>query len=274
MRVVILCPSVYSETSCAVAVRLARLGHAPIGALTLPTFDPRTLLRKLGQWGAHHVLRYAREKLISTNRTPMQARNPYLQELLEDGEESFRSLREVATRFGFPIVATTDHNAPDAIVQLKEWSPDLMIFTGGGILRQPLLQVPRLGVLNAHLGLLPEIRGMSSPEWSLLSGVPVGVTVHFIDPGIDSGPVLLRRQLPGAARSESLDDLRNRLIAFGIEMVGEVVSDLDRGAITAMPQSEANQDNQYFVMHEWLRARAAQRLKQSNPVDAGVRAHG
>jgi len=271
MRVVILCPSVYSETSCAMAVRLAQSGYVPVGALTLPSFDRSTLARKLAQWGARGVADYAHSKLISRTRMDAQLRNPHLKPLLQHG---FRSLRQVAAHYAFPIVTCKDQNAPDAIAQLKEWSPDLCIFTGGNILRSPLLQVPRRGVLNAHLGLLPEIRGMSSPEWSLLAGVPLGVTVHYIDAGIDTGPILLRRVLPDATRSESLDDLRHRLIAFGIEMVGEVVAALDRGTISAMPQSEFHQDNQYFVMHEWLQARAAQRLKQGSPVAAAVRAHG
>ncbi len=50
--------------------------------------------------------------------------------------------------------------------------------------------MPRLGILNVHLGLLPEVRGMSSPEWSLLQGVPLGITFHYMDAGIDTGPVL------------------------------------------------------------------------------------
>jgi len=70
------------------------------------------------------------------------------------------------------------------------------------------------GVLNVHLGLLPQIRGMSSPEWSLLSGVPVGITFHYMDAGIDTGPILRRYEFPGAAECESLSDLRSRLIAF------------------------------------------------------------
>ena len=64
MRIVVLCSSVYSETACAMAVRMAKLGHVPVGALALPTADRGTLLRKLEQWGARDVLRYARAKLI------------------------------------------------------------------------------------------------------------------------------------------------------------------------------------------------------------------
>ena len=121
--------------------------------------------------------------------------------------------------YGFPVAVCNDQNAPDSIARLREWSPDLIIFAGGNILRKQLLEVPRLGVLNVHLGLLPEIRGMSSPEWSLLNQIPVGITIHYVDAGIDTGPILQRCEFPDAARCESLSDLRNRLIAFGVEKI-------------------------------------------------------
>jgi methionyl-tRNA formyltransferase len=138
-------------------------------------------------------------------------------------------------------------------------------------LRRPLLEVPRRGVLNAHLGSLPEIRGMNSPEWSLLVDIPVGVTIHYIDEGIDTGPVLQSSELPGAAGCESLSDLRNRLIAFGVEKMADVVTALDRGTISAKRQFSLDKDNQFFVMHERLQALAAQRLGRTRvPTTAGA----
>jgi len=264
MRIVVLCSSVYSETACAMAVRMAKSGHSPVGALALRTLDRGTLLRKLGQWGARDVVRYARAKLIPRrgDENP-QLNNPCLKPLLEHGEGVFRSLREVAKFYDFPIAVCDDQNAPDSIARLREWSPDLMIFTGGNILREPLLEVPRLGVLNVHLALLPEVRGMSSPEWSLLNRVPVGVTLHYMDAGIDTGPVLRRCEFTDAARCESLGDLRNRLIAFGVEKVAEVVTGLDEGTISATPQPALDEDRQFFVMHEWLQARSAEHLTKS-----------
>ena len=264
MRIIVLCSSVYSETACAMAARMAKSGHIPVGALALPTLDCGTLLRKVKQWGAQDVIRYARAKLIPhRSDARAQLRNPYLKPWLKSGERVFRSLREVAKGYGFPVAVCNDQNAPESIARLQEWSPDLIIFTGGNILRKQLLQVPRLGVLNVHLGLLPEVRGMSSPEWSLLKRVPVGVTIHYVEAGIDTGPVLQRREFPDAARCESLSDLRNRLIAFGVEKVAEVVAGLDRGTISATPQSDLDEDHQFFVMHEWLQTRAAERLDQS-----------
>src|ERR1700691_4803790 len=263
MRIVILSSSVYSETACAMAVRLAESGHVPGGALALRALDSTTLLRKVGQWGARGVAHYARAKLIPHHADgPPQVKNPHLRPLLENGRGVLLSLRAVTELYCFPVASCADQNGSDSIALLKEWSPDLIIFTGGNILRKPLLDVPRLGVLNVHLGLLPEVRGMSSPEWSLLQNLPVGVTIHYIDSGIDTGPILRKYELPNAAACPSLNDLRNRLIAFGIEKTGEVVAALERGTISPEPQSHFS-DSQFFVMHSWLWQQAEQRLAGS-----------
>ena len=272
MRVVILCSSPYSETGCAVAARFAQVGFAPVGALTLPSWDSSTLLRKVGQWGLRDSFYYAVAKLVpgkATNRK--QVLNPYLENSLRHGDGLFRSLRDVARTYGFPVVTCGDHNSPRALAQLKKWCPDLAIFTGGNILRDEVLKIPRLGILNSHLALLPEIRGMSSPEWSLLCGVPLGITIHFMDSGVDTGPILLRREFAGAGDSESLTDLRNRMIAEGIELLAEAVAGLDRGTLSADPQAERETDTQFFVMHERLRAVAMRRLKKVrlSPVTGG-----
>jgi methionyl-tRNA formyltransferase len=281
VRIVVLSSSVYSETACAMAVRMAELGHIPAGALTLSTLHGGTLLRKLGQLGAKEVTRYARAKLIS-RPDDKQARlnNLHLEPLLKHEKGIFRSLREVATLYEFPIATVRDQNSRGSIARLKQWSPDLIIFTGGNILRKPLLELPRLGILNVHLGLLPEIRGMSSPEWSLLKHVPVGITIHYMDAGIDTGPILQRNKFPDAAQCESLGDLRNRLIAFGVEKTAEVVCHLQSGTISATPQSDLDRDsdkdkdNQFFVMHESLQQRAAKRLAANRHATATAMIQG
>jgi len=268
MRVVILCSSPYSETGCAVTARLAQLGHVPIGALTLRSWDRKTLLRKFGQWGLRDSLQYAATKLSPGKATiQKQIRNPYLESALRHGDGVFRSVREVARTYKFPVVTCREQNSPRAVAQLKQWSPDLAIFTGGNILRDEALKVPRLGILNAHLALLPEIRGMSSPEWSLLCGVPLGITIHFMDNGVDTGPILLRREFL-ADGCESLADLRNKMIAEGIELIAEAVAGLDCGTISAVPQADREKDRQFFVMHEQLKAMATRRLRNGrlNPV--------
>ena len=273
MRIVVLASSVYSETACAMCVRLAETGYVPVGALALRSFNRKILSRKVGQWGFRGATGYARAKLIR-GEGHSRVRNPYLETLLGNGDEVFRSLRAMASAYRFPVATCGDQNSPQSVACLKKWSPELIVFTGGDILRKRLLDVPRLGVLNAHLGLLPKIRGMSSPEWSLMNEIPVGVTIHKIDEGIDTGPVLQQYELPSAADAKSLDDLRNRLVAFGVEKMANVIAALSQGTMSARPQAELHNDNQFFVMHERLQALAAQRLRNV-PVPAIARAvHG
>jgi folate-dependent phosphoribosylglycinamide formyltransferase PurN len=275
MRIVILCSSPYSETGCAVAARLAQLGHVPVGALTLPSWDRTTLLRKVGQWGLRDSFRYAVAKLAPNKpAAPNQIRNHYLKSALQRNDHSgiYRSLLEIARSYKFPVATSANQNSPHAIAQLKQWSPDLMIFTGGNILRDELLKVPRIGVLNSHLALLPEIRGMSSPEWSLLCGVPLGITIHLMDSGIDTGPILLRREFSKAVECASLTDLRNRMIAEGIELIAEAVSSLSHDPLSPVPQTgRERENNQYFVMHDRLKAVAARQLKNIHQTSAAGR---
>jgi len=246
------------------AIRLARAGYKPVSAVALHSLHRQTMLRKLSQWGLRDSIYYARTKLIpSRNNSQADIWNPYLEALLKPGKKPFRNLRDVGASHGFPVALSQNQNSADSIEYLRKWSADLIIFTGGDILRRSLLDVPRLGVLNLHLGMLPEIRGMSSPEWSLLNNVPLGVTIHYMDTGIDTGPILQRCELPNAARCDSLGDLRHRLVAFGIEKMADIVAAIDRGTISASPQPALLNDRQFFVMHEWLRIRAAKKFMRA-----------
>lgn len=104
-----------------------------------------------------------------------------------------------------------------------------MIHSGAGILRAPLLALPRLGVLNAHMGVLPRYRGMNVAEWAAWENGPLGATLHWIDPGIDTGRIIstvpvarqgLRdvatlRNAVDQAQTAALADLVARMVASG-----------------------------------------------------------
>jgi methionyl-tRNA formyltransferase len=238
-----------------------------VGALALSSLHRKTLMRKIGQWNLRGVLRYAAAKLLPHGpHSPALAINPYLRPMLKHDAGCFRTLRAVGARYGFSVATCPDHNAASALRQLRKWRPHLIVFSGGNILRPPLLQAPTLGVLNVHLGMLPAVRGMSAPEWSLLLHQPLGVTIHFMDAGVDTGPILAQFPLPAERYCPSLGDLRHRLIAFGVEKLAEVVSQLHRGAIAARPQSDISPDRQFFVIHDRLRNIAEKHLVQMCPL--------
>lgn len=258
IRTAILAASPWSETSVAVSVQLAKIGCPPVGAISLPTWHWKTLLRKSVQWGWYDFGKYAVRKMLSRNRETAVRRSPLLPLLIDQGRVQ-RSLYETARLYGFPLCVTRDINAPRCADRVRGWAVDVLIYTGGGVLRRPLIEAPRLGVLNAHAALLPEVRGMSGPEWSLLLGIPLGVTVMFMDTGIDTGPILLRRELPLFQMPASVAALQNVIAAFEVSLLAETVGGLDRGILTAVPQQN-HQDRQYFVVHEALASIAQRRL--------------
>ncbi len=80
--------------------------------------------------------------------------------------------------------------------RLQQLSPDYIFMMGGGILKDNIISTAKKGVLNAHPGILPYIRGVDAIKHAILKDVPLGVTAHFIDSGIDTGAIIDRFWLP------------------------------------------------------------------------------
>ena len=258
LRIAILAPSPWSETSIAVGAHLAESGYPPVGAISLPLWHIKTLLRKSVQWGRYDFGKYAVRKFLTRRRAV--GRPPLLPFLTRNGR-LYRSLYETARTYKFPVLIAKDFNTSKCVDHVRDWRVDLLIYTGGGLLRRPLIEAARIGVLNAHDALLPEVRGMSCPEWSLLLGIPPGVTVILMDSGIDTGPILIRRELNLLNAPASLGSLRDLMAADEVRLIAEAVAELDRGTLKPIPQS-VKEDRQYFVMHDTLKKAAEQRLAQ------------
>lgn len=254
MKVAVLAPSPYSEVAAQVVAGLIRRGHPPVGVLTLPAVHASTLLRKSMQLGPGTFVRYAARRVLGGGGKKDAAK--------DGAAPSTPALPELARTAGIPVVRVDNINSAEAVAALREWGAEVAIYTGGGIVRKALLDALPGGILNAHLGLLPRVRGMSSPEWSLLLGVPLGVTIHLMDTGIDTGPVLLERRLPDPPPA-SLADARARLVALGVEGLLQAIDGLSSGSLAPREQAERGRDHQHFVVHERLRALAESRLKES-----------
>ena len=112
------------------------------------------------------------------------------------GHEVAPPIADQARALDVPLVRMPRHASAPLVELLAPLDLDLVVLGGTRVLRGPLLGLPCDGVVNAHPGLLPECRGSASPAWSVLHDLPLGATVHLCDAGIDTGDVLLRRELP------------------------------------------------------------------------------
>ena len=106
----------------------------------------------------------------------------------------------------------------------------------GRILPESFLQTPRRGCINVHFSLLPLYRGAAPANWAIVNGeTETGVTTMFIEPTLDTGPILLQRKTP-IGETETAPELMERLAEIGAELLGETLSRLDN--LTPRPQHD------------------------------------
>lgn len=165
-------------------------------------------------------------------------------------------------RNNIPMLQVPTLQSTKAIEAVRNFQPDLAIHAGAGILRTPLLSVPRLGTLNAHMGLLPYYRGMNVAEWARFNHDPVGCTVHLIDKGIDSGPILCVR-IVDTSSADSVATLRAIVDREQIALLGEVVRVVaDTGNLPPARVQDTDEGRQFYRMHPELTAILERELRR------------
>lgn len=133
-----------------------------------------------------------------------------------------------------------NHNSPDCIALIEAEAPDLLVLGGTRILKPPVFaSVPR-GALNAHPGLLPEVRGSASVAWAIHLDLPVGCTCHFIEKGIDTGPIVGRREIP-VHRGDTYEHLCHATVALSAVLMREALQGMRDGTLAPVPQPQGGE---------------------------------
>jgi methionyl-tRNA formyltransferase len=104
----------------------------------------------------------------------------------------FRRLRRIARLHRLPFLKTTNIMSAETLDFVREQDPDVFVTMVHQILKDPLIEIPRFGVVNLHPGVLPDFRGIQPYFWELSEGSPrAGATLHLIqDATVDTGDVL------------------------------------------------------------------------------------
>jgi folate-dependent phosphoribosylglycinamide formyltransferase PurN len=163
------------------------------------------------------------------------------------------SVPEYCAEHGIPVISVSDLKASTNLEQVRAIGADVFVYAGCGILRRATLDLARLGTLNAHMGLLPVMRGMNVAEWSVLYGVPTGCTVHLIDDGIDTGDIIAFHAVnPDGAIT--IDQLRQLVDRAQIALLGDVVRWTVRDGVLPPRRSQrSDEGRQFFAMHDDVR---------------------
>ena len=118
--------------------------------------------------------------------------------------------------------------------------PDAIVVVAyGRIIPQWMLELPRLGCINLHGSLLPKYRGAAPVQWAVANGDAVtGVTTMRLDEGLDTGEMLLAREVAIGADETAVDVFRS-LAAVGAELMVETLAGLAAGTLVGRKQDEA-----------------------------------
>jgi methionyl-tRNA formyltransferase len=157
------------------------------------------------------------------------------------GQIAIPAVKRRALELGLPVAQPEKiKNNPEFRGRLEALNPQAIIVVAyGRLIPKWMLDLPPQGNLNLHASLLPKYRGAAPIQWAIASGERVtGVSIMRLDEGLDTGPVLLQREVEIHPHDTAVT-LSPRLAVSGAELMIETLSRLEAGTITARPQNHS-----------------------------------
>jgi methionyl-tRNA formyltransferase len=147
-------------------------------------------------------------------------------------------LRDRAESAGIEFLPLANVNSPESLSKLAGFEADLFVsMSFDQIFRQDFLRLPLRGVINCHAGALPFYRGRNILNWALINGEKeFGVTVHYVDEGIDTGDIITQRFSP----IRDIDDygtLLGRAVTICADALHEAMQMIREGLVEPIEQS-------------------------------------
>lgn len=159
------------------------------------------------------------------------------------------SVKNLLRRKNIPIITLNNSiNASSSLSKISKFKPDLLISVQGNeIFKDPIIKLASKGCLNLHTALLPKYRGLMPSFWVLKNREEkTGVSVFFVDDGIDSGPILVQREI-------KIEDMNQAQLIevtkqVGIECIIEAINKILVDDISTIPNKDS--DMTYFGFPE------------------------
>jgi methionyl-tRNA formyltransferase len=155
-------------------------------------------------------------------------------------ETPLSPVKKAALGAAIPLYQPERIKSDQVLEYFARVSPDVVVIIAyGQIIPARLIEIPRLGWINLHASLLPRYRGAAPINWAIVKGhTRTGVTTMQVDVGLDTGPVLLQREL-AMGPDETAPELRARLAEAGAPLMVDTLRGIERGEIVATPQDNS-----------------------------------
>ncbi|MBI4745425.1 MAG: methionyl-tRNA formyltransferase [Deltaproteobacteria bacterium] len=158
-------------------------------------------------------------------------------------------VKVLAQQYNIPVYQPEKVKDKGFLLQLKALNPDVIVVVAyGQILSRDILDIPPRWCINIHASLLPEYRGSAPINWALINGEKVtGVTSMIVSETLDSGPVLLKKEV-AIGEDDDVNALHDKLSKAGGELLSETMNGIRKGDLTPVQQNES--EATYFPMLE------------------------
>jgi methionyl-tRNA formyltransferase len=149
-------------------------------------------------------------------------------------------VKRAALRLQLPVYQPDKIKSDQGRALMEKLPAEAVVVVGYGQILPPwLLELPRYGCINLHASLLPAYRGAAPIQWAVANGESrTGLTTMQMDPGMDTGPVLLQWET-AIGPEETAVELAERMSRPGAELMLQTLAGLEAGLITPTPQDNA-----------------------------------
>lgn len=149
-------------------------------------------------------------------------------------------VKEFALKHGIEVLQPNKIKTDEFVEEIRALKPDLLVTAAyGKILSKELLEVSLKGCINVHGSLLPAYRGAAPINWAVINGEKTtGITTMFTDVGLDTGDMLLKKEL-AIEPDMTVGELHDRMSILGAEVLKDTLAELKNGTLKRQPQDDA-----------------------------------
>lgn len=157
------------------------------------------------------------------------------------GKIKIKTFAQIAQEMGIPIYTSQDFNSNEALNFLKNVNANLIVSAyNNQILKTKAIKFPKYKTINIHPGQLPNFRGLDAVFEAMYNDVPkAGVTIHYIDCGIDTGEIIAQ-ELLRIRKDDTLFSLNIRLWMHGAKMLVSVLDKIEAREVSCRKQKLTN----------------------------------
>jgi methionyl-tRNA formyltransferase len=157
-----------------------------------------------------------------------------------------RNIVHLAEKYEIDVLRVNRFNSKKCAALLDTLDIDLFAIVSAPILKDYVFNKAKSGCLNAHPGWLPKYRGLGGNAYAVQNGDSPGVTVHFIDEGIDTGNIIVREKL-SILRGDTIAKINDRAMARGAELMADVIHAISEDRLE-LPDISEDMGEMYYAM--------------------------